>query len=186
MPTTRVKTSCFGRCSPSVPASPDSLHQPHAGAARRPPRLRGGGKGPHGDLGTHAVSTNRERLATALSTLSERLEEHLVEEERDVVPLIAIHITQAEWDHLGQVAFSKFMPQQRFSAMGEMLEAAGPEEAARMRPVAMPVRVISRLIGHRKYSRFMNSVPGRYAAGLPSLVSRSEDAAAERSGVRFR
>lgn len=58
-----------------------------------------------------------EALATALSTLVDRLAEHLLEEERDIVPLIAAHITQAEWDHLGKVGFSKFTPRQRFTAM---------------------------------------------------------------------
>ena len=70
-------------------------------------------------------------LATALGAVADRLSEHLTEEERDVVPLIAAHITQAEWDHGGKVAFSKFTPKQRFTAMGEMLAVATPPEAGR-------------------------------------------------------
>jgi hemerythrin-like domain-containing protein len=102
-----------------------------------------------------------ESLAAALDTVSGRLAEHLAEEERDVVPLIAVHITQAEWHHLGKVAFSKFTPRQRFTAMGEMLEAARPDEAARMMAgLPAPVRVVWRLFGRRRYQRFMNSVRG--------------------------
>ena len=100
-------------------------------------------------------------LATALGTLIDRLTEHLTEEERDVVPLIAAHITQAEWDHLGKVAFSKFTPKQRFMAMGEMLAAASPTEAARMLAgLPAPIKVIWRLVGRRRYQRFMAKVRG--------------------------
>jgi hypothetical protein len=100
-------------------------------------------------------------LASAVATIGDRLAEHLAEEERDVVPLIAAHITQVEWDHLGKVSFSKFKPRQRFTAMGEMLEAATPEEAARMLAgLPPPIRIIWRLLGHRQYQRFMAAVRG--------------------------
>jgi hypothetical protein len=83
----------------------------------------------------------------------------LAEEERDVVPVIATHITQAEWEHLGKVSFSKFKPRQRFTAVGEMLEAASPEEAARMLAgLPPPIRIIWRLFAQRKYQRFMAAV----------------------------
>ncbi len=100
-------------------------------------------------------------LAAALGSLVDRLTEHLTEEERDVVPLIAAHITQAEWDHLGKVAFSKFTPKQRFTAMGEMLAAASPAEADRMLAgLPAPIKVIWRLVGRRRYLRFMATVRG--------------------------
>jgi hemerythrin-like domain-containing protein len=100
-------------------------------------------------------------LATALGTVVDRLTEHLTEEERDVVPLIATHITQTEWDHAGKVAFSKFTPKQRFTAMGEMLAAASPTQAARMLAgIPAPIKVIWRLVGRRRYERFMADVRG--------------------------
>jgi hemerythrin-like domain-containing protein len=98
-------------------------------------------------------------LASALGTIGGRLAEHLAEEERDVVPVIATHITQAEWEHLGKVSFTKFKPRQRFTAMGEMLEAASPQEAARMlASLPPPIRIIWRLFAQRKYQRFMAAV----------------------------
>ena len=54
------------------------------------------------------TNESAESLAAALGSVVDRLAEHLAEEERDVVPLIAVHITQAEWEHLGKVSFSKF------------------------------------------------------------------------------
>ena len=47
-----------------------------------------------------------------------------------------------------QGRFSKFTPKQRFTAMGEMLEAASPTEAARMMAgLPAPIKVIWRLVG---------------------------------------
>ena len=100
-------------------------------------------------------------LATALGTIVDRLAEHLAEEEQDVVPLIAVHITQAEWDHGGKVAFSKFTPKQRFTAMGELLATADATEAARMLAgVPAPIRLIWRVRGPSRYERFMAEVRG--------------------------
>ncbi len=100
-------------------------------------------------------------LATALGTVVDRLTEHLTEEERDVVPLIAAHVTRAEWDGMGKVAFSKFTPKQRFIAMGERLAAASPIEATRMLAgLPAPIKVIWRLVGRRRHQRFMPDVRG--------------------------
>jgi len=111
---------------------------------------------------TVPTSERSEALSTALGTVVDRLTEHLAEEERDVVPLIAAYITQAEWDHLGKVAFSKFTPKQRFIAMGEMLAVASPTEAARMLAgLPAPIKVIWRLVGHRRYQRFIAEVRGK-------------------------
>jgi len=107
------------------------------------------------------TETGSRSLAMALDTVVNRLTEHLAEEERDVVPLIAMHITQAEWDHAGKAAFSKFTPTQRFIAMGEMLAVASPTEADRMLAgIPGPIRVIWRLVGRRRYQRFMADVRG--------------------------
>ena len=77
-----------------------------------------------------------------------------------MVPLIATHITQDEWDHLGKVAFSKFKPNQRFTAMGELLETADPGEAARMLAgLPAPVKLIWRLIGRRRYREIHHGGP---------------------------
>jgi hypothetical protein len=104
---------------------------------------------------------NAEVLAATLGATDERLAEHLAEEERDVVPLIAAHITQAEWDDLGKVAFGKFTPRQRLIATGELFETAEAAEAARMMAgLPAPIRVMWRLVGRRQYRRFIERVRG--------------------------
>ena len=85
------------------------------------------------------------------------------------MPLIAVHITQAEWDHVGKVAFSKFTPKQRFTAMGEMLAAASPTEAARMLAgLPAPVKLIWRLFGRRRYERLIPRSAARRARAQPN------------------
>jgi|RhiMethySRZTD1v2_1073278.scaffolds.fasta_scaffold432628_1 hemerythrin-like domain-containing protein len=104
---------------------------------------------------------NAKALATALRATDERLGEHLAEEERDVVPLIAAHVTQAEWDDVGKVAFGKFTSRQRLIATGQLFETAEPAEAARMMAgLPAPVRVMWRLVGRRQYRRFIEKVRG--------------------------
>jgi hemerythrin-like domain-containing protein len=102
-----------------------------------------------------------QALAALLATISERLTEHLTEEERDVLPLIAEHISQAEWEHLGRTSFGKFTPKQRFVATGEMLATATPAEADRMMGgLPAPIRLVWWLVGRRSYDRFMSRVRG--------------------------
>lgn len=100
-------------------------------------------------------------LLAGLESVSEGLTEHLTEEEREVVPLIARYITKVEWENHGKVSFSKFRPDQRFTAMGEMQAAASPDEAAKMlADLPSPIRMIWRFIGKRKYDKLMAAVRG--------------------------
>ena len=95
-------------------------------------------------------------LEEALRKLITPLSEHLAEEERGIVPLIAIHVTEQEWELLGKTAFDKFRPAQRFTAMGQMLEVATPDEAAKMlADLPAPVRLVWRLVGRRRYARYV-------------------------------
>jgi iron-sulfur cluster repair protein YtfE (RIC family) len=109
--------------------------------------------------GPWAADPARQRsaeLEEALRELITPLSEHLAEEERDIVPLIARHVTQQEWERLGKAAFDKFRPAQRFTALGQMLEVATPEEAAKMlADLPAPIRLVWRLVGRRRYDRYV-------------------------------
>jgi hemerythrin-like domain-containing protein len=104
-------------------------------------------------------------LSTAITAMFVQLTRHLDEEERDVVPLIAEHVSVAEWDHVGKTAFDKFTPAQRFTAMGQMLEVASPAEAAAMlAPLPAPIRLLWRLVGRRRYRQYAVAFRGTPAA----------------------
>jgi hemerythrin-like domain-containing protein len=90
------------------------------------------------------------------------LEAHLDEEERVVVPLIDRHLTEAEWQDVGERGFEKFTPAQRWIATGQMVEVATPEEVAMMfGTLPPPVRVLWHLVGKRKYRRYITPIRGR-------------------------
>ena len=83
----------------------------------RHPRRRRDGPLPAAGLAGRAHSAENAEAWPGLATTSSRLAEHLGEEERDVVPLIAATSPRGV-GHLGKVAFSKFAPRQRLIAMG--------------------------------------------------------------------
>ncbi len=90
------------------------------------------------------------------------VEGHLDEEEQVVVPLIDRHLTEAEWQEVGERGFEKFTPAQRWIATGQMVEVATPEEVAMMfSQLPPPVKVLWHLIGKRKYRRYITAVRGR-------------------------
>ena len=89
------------------------------------------------------------------------LENHLDEEEQVVVPLIDRHLTEAEWQDVGERAFEKFTPAQRWIATGQLVEVATPQEVAMMfGQLPPPVKVLWHLIGKRKYRRYITPVRG--------------------------
>jgi len=98
-----------------------------------------------------------ERIGEFLGTLTE----HLDEEERDVVPLIDEHLSEEEWAQVGRAGFAKFTPAQRWIATGQMVEVATDEEAAMMfGKLPPPVKVLWRLVGKRKYRRYIEPIRG--------------------------
>ena len=93
------------------------------------------------------------------------LEAHLDEEEQVVVPLIDQCLTEAQWQEMGQRGFEKFTPAQRWIATGQLVEVATPQEVAMMfGKLPPPVKVLWRLIGKRKYRRYITQVRGGQAA----------------------
>jgi iron-sulfur cluster repair protein YtfE (RIC family) len=109
------------------------------------------------------------RLSRAINGVFMQLTTHLDEEERDVVPLIAEHLSVAEWDHVGKAAFDKFTPAQRFTALGQMLEVAAPAEAAAMlAPLPAPIKLLWRLVGRRRYRQYAVAFRGTAAAAASS------------------
>lgn len=94
------------------------------------------------------------QLADALGDVSSVLDEHLVEEERDVLPLVAEHLTGAEWSELGERGMASVPKPRLLVVLGHILEEASPEErVAFLARVPTPARVAYRLLGRRKYER---------------------------------
>ena len=105
-----------------------------------------------------------EALATALDEFTAALVEHLDDEEAQVVPLIRAHITAEEWTRFGQETFEKFTNPEKLVATGTLEEVATPEEATWfIGDLPLPIKLMWRLLGRRKYARYKRRVEGTAA-----------------------
>ena len=102
-----------------------------------------------------------EALAATLDDFTAALVEHLDDEEAYVVPLMRAHITAEEWTRLGQETFEKFTNDEKLIATGALEEVTTPEEAAWFTgDLPLPIKVMWRLVGRRKYGRYIQRVRG--------------------------
>ena len=102
-----------------------------------------------------------EEVASAFEALHAALVEHLDEEEREILPLAARHVTQAEWSRLGEAGVEKMTRQQLPLFFGAGLEEATPEERREMLGVLPPpIRLLARTLFAWQYRRYVSRVRG--------------------------
>ena len=95
-----------------------------------------------------------EPVTAALSAHLSALHEHLADEEDNILPLIAEHLTVAEWARLGQRFASETPKDKLLVFLGAILEEAGPAERAKiMGNLPVSARLAWRVIGRRQYAR---------------------------------
>lgn len=109
----------------------------------------------------HPTAALGDGLAAAIAELTDALVEHLDDEETHILPLVRKHLTVAEWEELGQRSFEKFPRSALPIMLGQMLEVATANERKMFfGKLPPPVRVIWRLVGRRKYARYIRRVRG--------------------------
>src|SRR5215218_4996491 len=102
-----------------------------------------------------------EEVAAAFDALRVALLEHLDDEERDILPLAARHVTQAEWNELGEHGTSKTRLKELPILFGAVAEEATPEEMAEILAVVPPrIRFLLRTVLARRYQRYISRVRG--------------------------
>jgi len=100
-----------------------------------------------------------EEVAAGFDALRTALLPHLDEEERHILPLAARHISQAEWNQLGEHGTRKTKKSLLPILFGAICEEATPEERKEMLAVVpLPVRLLLRTVFARKYVRYINRV----------------------------
>jgi len=100
-----------------------------------------------------------EEVASAFDDLREALLEHLADEEREILPLAARHVTQAEWNELGEHGMKETKLSEMPILFGAVTEEATPEEKAHMLGVVPPpVRFLLRTVLARRYERYISRV----------------------------
>jgi hemerythrin-like domain-containing protein len=100
-----------------------------------------------------------EEVASGLETLGAALLEHLDDEEREILPMAARHVTQQEWGRLGQHGAGKVSASQMIIMFGAVLEETTPEERAEMlKVVPFPVRILMTTVLAGRYRRYITRV----------------------------
>lgn len=103
--------------------------------------------------------TNREVLARALDMVVAPLVEHLDLEEREILPLVRMHLTKAEYDQLGERGRAAIPKDRMLAVLGALLEDATDAEAELM-TADMPkaAKAIWAVVGKRQYRKAMNAL----------------------------
>jgi hypothetical protein len=100
-----------------------------------------------------------ESLATSLDQLNEALVPHLDNEEREVVPLAAVTVTQQEWDSLAKHGIASVPGNKRMIAFGMILEPLNPTDQVYMLSnLPPPVKVLYRLVGKRAWKKYSTTL----------------------------
>lgn len=95
-----------------------------------------------------------EKIAARIETAAGVLSLHLAEEEERILPLVAEHFTQREWDALGKHGFAAIPGKRRLVMLGHILHETDEAERQRfLRQVPPPARLAYSLVGRRQYAR---------------------------------
>lgn len=97
---------------------------------------------------------DRDALADVIAQAAVALDEHLADEEREILPIIEQHLTPAEWRAVGERGKESIPPgRMALVFLGAILEEATPAEKARfLAELPWPARVLWRLLGARTYA----------------------------------
>lgn len=103
-----------------------------------------------------------EEVAAGFDELRTALLEHLDEEEREILPLAARHITPEEWAEVAEHGAKDMRKEDLPIMFGAVTEEATPEERATILAVVpLPVRLLLRTVFAWRYRRYVSRVRGR-------------------------
>jgi hemerythrin-like domain-containing protein len=108
-----------------------------------------------------AGDETRAELAAALAEHRGVLVEHLDDEEMHTLPLVAEHLTVAEWDEVGRRGLETVPKNKVMLALGAILEEATPDEQRHfMAKVPAAGRLLWRLVGRHQYRSYITDLRG--------------------------
>jgi len=103
---------------------------------------------------TTADADVAEQLAARIETMLPVLHEHLHEEEEQILPIVAMNISQEEWDALGKHGFGAVPGKRRLVLLGYIIEETNDTERRRfMVNVPPPARLAYKVIGRRQFAK---------------------------------
>ena len=96
-----------------------------------------------------------EALAAGLGEVNAVARRHFDDEERDIVPLAAVTLTQQEWDAVGKHAVAQIPREKRGIAFGMVLDPLNEAERAHMKGfLPFPVRMLSPILIERPWKKY--------------------------------
>ncbi|GGP77839.1 hemerythrin domain-containing protein [Streptomyces melanogenes] len=111
-----------------------------------------------------ALAEDRDELVEALHRHHRQLSAHLDAEEREVMPLVALHVTEEQWRAVGERGLAETPRNRLMIALGAILEDSSPEERLEfLTRLPVPARVLWKLLGQRQYRRDTRRIRGRRA-----------------------
>lgn len=106
-----------------------------------------------------ATSESAETLAASLDTLNSSLMPHLDNEEREIVPLAAVTVTQKEWDALAKHGIASIPGNKKLIAFGMILEPLNAADRTYMLSnVPPPVKLLYHFVGQRQWKKYAASL----------------------------
>jgi hemerythrin-like domain-containing protein len=100
-----------------------------------------------------------EALAAALDSLDDTLRPHLDDEERDVVPLAAITLTEAEWNAIGEHSRAKIPRAKMAIAFGMLTEPLNESDRAFMKGhLPAPIRILYPIVIQRPWTKYAETL----------------------------
>src|SRR5436190_22088393 len=100
-----------------------------------------------------------EALAAALDQLNTVTQRHLEDEEKEIVPLAAVTLTQQEWDAVGKHGVAQIPRNKRSVAFGMILDPLGAADRAYMRGfLPPPVRMLYPILIQRPWKKYAGTL----------------------------
>lgn len=123
---------------------------------------------------SNAAPAAGERMAACIDATMPTLLEHLAEEEAKLLPIVAVTLTQSEWENLGKHGMSAIPLTRRLVILGHITEETDDAERQKfLQVVPAPARLAYKLIGHRQFTRETTAIRGlrrRHVSGLAAVL----------------
>lgn len=103
---------------------------------------------------------DRDELVTKLGEASVLLDQHLGEEEQEILPLTRQHLTREEWAELGERGAKSIEDKRkRMLFLGMILEDASPDEQRTfLAELPPPIRILWKLVGRKLYGGYIRQI----------------------------
>lgn len=145
------------RVPADVAATVERMERQHDGIAEAQATVSAAVAGWRAAAGEH----EREKVATTWETLLARITEHLAAEEQHILPLAAAHMTQQEWQRLGEEGIGGLPRRQLPLVFGMVMYRADPEVVRGMLAHApMLLRLLMPHLAPRAYARYARRLHG--------------------------